>query len=68
IITIIIEIGQVTPPVGLNLSVLTSLTQKELSLGRVAIATIPYWVIHLVAILLLTLFPAIALFIPGLLF
>jgi len=68
IITIIIEIGQVTPPVGLNLSVLTSLTNKELSLGRVAIATIPYWVIHLIMILLLTLFPAIALFVPDLLF
>lgn len=68
IITIIIEIGQVTPPVGLNLSVLTSLTNSELSLGRVAIATIPYWVIHLVMILLLTLFPAIALFVPNILF
>ncbi len=68
IITIVIEIGQVTPPVGLNLSVLTSLTNKELSLGRVAIATIPYWIIHLVMILLLTLFPAIALFVPDLLF
>ncbi|OED49626.1 TRAP transporter large permease [Leisingera sp. S232] len=68
IITIVIEIGQVTPPVGLNLSVLTALTGNDVSLGRVAIATVPYWLIHLFAILLLALFPALALFLPGLLF
>jgi tripartite ATP-independent transporter DctM subunit len=68
IITIVIEIGQVTPPVGLNLSVLTALTNNEVSLGRVAIATVPYWLIHLFAIILLSLFPALALFLPNLLF
>ena len=68
LITIVIEIGQVTPPVGLNLSVLTALTNNEVSLGRVAAATVPYWLIHLFAILILTIFPAIALFLPELLF
>lgn len=68
LITIVIEIGQVTPPVGLNLSVLASLTKNEVSLGRVAQATVPYWVIHLLAIAVLTLFPGIALFLPDLLF
>ncbi len=68
IITIVIEIGQVTPPVGLNLSVLASLTNNELSLGRVAKATIPYWLIHLVAIVLLTIFPILALLLPNMLF
>lgn len=68
LITIVIEIGQVTPPVGLNLSVLVSLTKNEVSLGRVAKATVPYWLIHLLAVVLLTAFPAIALFLPDLLF
>ena len=68
LITIVIEIGQVTPPVGLNLSVLASLTNNEVSLGRVARATVPYWLIHLLAIAVLTAFPAIALFLPDLLF
>jgi TRAP-type C4-dicarboxylate transport system permease large subunit len=68
LITIVIEIGQVTPPVGLNLSVLTALTNNEVSLGRVAAATVPYWLIHLFAILILTIFPAIALFLPEFLF
>ncbi|MEW7006171.1 TRAP transporter large permease [Lentilitoribacter sp. EG35] len=68
LITIVIEIGQVTPPVGLNLSVLTALTNNEVSLGRVAIATTPYWIIHLIMILMLTVFPVLALFLPNLLF
>ena len=68
IITIVIEIGQITPPVGLNLSVLTALTNNEISLGRVAYATVPYWLIHLCAIAVLTLFPILALFLPNLLF
>lgn len=68
IITIMIEIGQVTPPVGLNLSVLAALTENEVNLGRVAIATIPYWVLLLVAVVVLTLFPEIALWLPDLAF
>ena len=68
VITIVIEIGQVTPPVGLNLSVLTALTDHEVPLGRVATATVPYWLIHLFAIGLITVFPALALFLPDLLF
>lgn len=68
LITIVIEIGQVTPPVGLNLSVLSSLTGHAVGLGRVARATVPYWLIHLGAVAILTAFPAIALFLPGVLF
>lgn len=68
IITIMIEIGQVTPPVGLNLSVLTAITNNEVNLGRVAMATIPYWLILLMAVLILTLFPQIALILPDAVF
>lgn len=67
IITILIEIGQLTPPVGLNLSVLTVMTNGEITLGRAAIAATPYWLLLLLAILILTLFPAIATFLPDLL-
>ena len=65
IITILIEIGQVTPPVGLNLSVLVSVTKEKVSLGEAALATIPYWLILLAGILLLALVPEIALFLPS---
>lgn len=65
IITIMIEIGQVTPPVGLNLSVLVSVSKEEVSLGEAAIATIPYWIILLIGVALLTAFPQIALYLPA---
>ncbi|MEM6462468.1 MAG: TRAP transporter large permease [Pseudomonadota bacterium] len=65
IITIMIEIGQVTPPVGLNLSVLVSVTKEEVTLGAAALATIPYWLILLFGVALLTAAPQIALFLPS---
>jgi C4-dicarboxylate transporter DctM subunit len=65
IITILIEIGQVTPPVGLNLSVLVSVTKEQVSLGEAAIATIPYWLILLAGIAVLAAMPQIALFLPS---
>lgn len=67
-ITILIEIGQVTPPVGLNLSVLTAITKGEISLGRTAIATIPYWGILLLAIGIITLVPSVVLILPNAIF
>lgn len=68
IVTIMIEIGQLTPPVGLNLSVLTVLTKNEVTLGRAAMAAIPYWFILLGAVVLLTIFPAIATWLPNFMF
>ena len=65
IITIMIEIGQVTPPVGLNLSVLVSVTKEKVALGEAAIATMPYWIILLIGVILLTIMPQIALFLPS---
>ena len=68
LITIVIEIGQVTAPVGLNFSVLSSLAKNEISFGGMATATVPYWLIHLFALVVLTIFPDIALYLPNLLF
>ena len=68
IITVMIEIGQVTPPVGLNLTVLAGVTNNEVPLGRVAIATIPYWMLLLLSVVIMTIFPQIALFLPSVTF
>ena len=68
LITIMIEIGQVTPPVGLNLSVLVAITEDEVGLGRAAVAAMPYWLLLLAGVVLLTLFPQLALVLPNLVF
>ena len=65
IITIMIEIGQITPPVGLNLSVLVAVTNNKVGLGETAIATSPYWILLLFGILIVTIFPSIVLYIPN---
>jgi TRAP-type C4-dicarboxylate transport system permease large subunit len=65
IITIMIEIGQVTPPVGLNLSVLVSVTKEQVTLGAAALATAPYWLLLLFGVAVLTMMPELALYLPN---
>jgi C4-dicarboxylate transporter DctM subunit len=67
IITILIEIGMLTPPVGMNLFVLTAITDGEVKLGEAARAAIPYWIMMLLGVLILTMFPSIALVLPNML-
>jgi C4-dicarboxylate transporter, DctM subunit len=61
IITILVEIGMLTPPVGMNLFILSAITNNEVSLGEAAKASVPYWLILLGSVGLLTVFPEIAL-------
>lgn len=66
VITICIEIGMLTPPVGVNLYVLTGITRGEVNLTQAAKAALPFWIVLLAAIVVLTLIPDIALFLPSL--
>lgn len=66
IITILIEVGMLTPPVGMNLFVLTAITDGEVTLARAAIAAIPYWILMLVGVVILTTIPDVALWLPNL--
>lgn len=68
IITIMVEIGLITPPVGLNLYVLTAIANRDVSIAGAARGAIPYWIIMLVMVALLTAVPGIALWLPTLLF
>lgn len=65
-ITVMIEIGMLTPPVGLNLFVLSAISNREVSIATAASATLPFWIIMLSAVAILFLFPQIALFVPEL--
>tara|TARA_R110002020_G_scaffold114313_3_gene262907 strand:- start:1604 stop:2890 length:1287 start_codon:yes stop_codon:yes gene_type:complete len=67
IVTLLIEIGMITPPVGLNLFVLSSISNNEVDLSTAAKASLPYWLILLGAVGLFTAFPGIILWIPQLL-
>jgi C4-dicarboxylate transporter, DctM subunit len=62
-LVLMIELAQITPPVGFNLFVISGLNNDDL--GVIAKAAFPFFVILLIAAALLTAFPEIALFLPG---
>jgi TRAP-type C4-dicarboxylate transport system permease large subunit len=68
IITILIEVGMLTPPVGMNLFVITGITNNEVTLIEAARAALPYWLLLLFGIVVLTVFPQIALVLPNMMF
>jgi C4-dicarboxylate transporter, DctM subunit len=65
-LVIMVEIGQITPPVGFNLFVLQGLTGH--SIGRIAQRSLPFFFLMLLGVAIVTLLPAIALWLPELLF
>ncbi len=60
------ELGMITPPVGLNLFVASGIT--GLSLKEVIVASLPWSVTILVGLLLVTYIPIISLWLPNLMF
>jgi len=64
VLVIVIEIGLLTPPLGINLFVVMAASRNEVSLGEAALACLPYWLLMLGALLLITVFPQIALTLP----
>ena len=65
ILTINLEIGLITPPVGLNLFIIKSIA-PDISLRNVLMGSLPYALCMVLGILLLCLFPGIALWLPNL--
>jgi len=66
-LTLMIEIGMITPPVGLNLFVLMAVINREVTMNKMARASIPYWLILLGGVALLLLVPQITQILPDLL-
>src|ERR1051325_5820360 len=64
-LVLVVEMAQITPPVGFNLFVIQGLTGD--GLGYIAKVTLPYLAIMVLFTLLITVFPQIALFLPNLL-
>jgi tripartite ATP-independent transporter DctM subunit len=61
-VIIMIELGQVTPPVGFNLFVLQGMTGK--SIMTVARASVPFFLMMIIATVLVVAFPRIATWLP----
>jgi tripartite ATP-independent transporter DctM subunit len=61
-IVILVEIAQITPPVGFNLFVLQTMARREAN--YVARAALPFFAMMLLAIVIVSAFPAIATWLP----
>jgi C4-dicarboxylate transporter DctM subunit len=62
-IVILIEAAQITPPVGFNLFVLQSITGKNII--TITKAAIPYFLVLMLLLVLITVFPSIVLILPS---
>jgi TRAP-type C4-dicarboxylate transport system permease large subunit len=60
--TLAIEIGMITPPVGINLFILRANTDIEMI--HIIKGALPYVVVLLASLVLITIFPEIVLFVP----
>jgi len=66
LVTSVVEIGLITPPVGMNLFIIASV-DKHMKFETAAAGVVPFLIADGVRLALLILFPALALFLPKLL-
>jgi tripartite ATP-independent transporter DctM subunit len=65
IVTSVVEIGLITPPVGMNLFVIVSVSER-MKFQTVSAGVLPFLAADCVRVILLTAFPILALFLPKL--
>jgi tripartite ATP-independent transporter DctM subunit len=63
IIVMTVELGLITPPIGMNVFVINSIT-PEVSLIRIFQGVLPFVVTDILRLVILVLFPALVLFLP----
>jgi C4-dicarboxylate transporter, DctM subunit len=63
LLVMFVELGQISPPIGINLFVIQSIWKGEM--GDVIAGTIPFHLVMLVLLLGLVLFPQLALWLPA---
>jgi C4-dicarboxylate transporter DctM subunit len=63
--TIVMEMGLIHPPVGLNIFVIKNIA-PDISLGEIIWGTLPFVILMAIAVVILSLFPEIATWFPNL--
>lgn len=67
VVVVVTEISLITPPVGLNVFVLSGLV-KDISTGTIFKGILPFWVADMLRLAIIVMFPAIALLLPSLMY
>jgi tripartite ATP-independent transporter DctM subunit len=65
IVVIVTELGLITPPIGMNVFVVKSVA-PSVPLGRIFVGVIPFIAAIFVGLILVFVFPQLAMFLPGL--
>lgn len=65
LVVVVTEISLITPPIGLNVFVLKGVV-KDVSVSTIFRGVTPFWVADIIRLILLTLLPALSLFLPSL--
>ena len=61
-LVIVVEMAQITPPVGFNLFVLQGMANRDM--GYIARSAVPLFLLMVLAVILVVIFPEIALWMP----
>jgi tripartite ATP-independent transporter DctM subunit len=64
LMVIVLEMGLISPPVGINVFVVKGLV-PDVPLGKVFAGILPFWIAMAIALMLIMIFPDIALFLPN---
>jgi TRAP-type C4-dicarboxylate transport system permease large subunit len=62
-LTIVVEIAQITPPIGFNLFVLQGMTGRDMDF--IARSALPMFALMVLAVVIISLFPGIATWLPS---
>lgn len=65
VIVILCEIGQITPPAGFVLFILKGIAGKDTTMGELARGSVPYVIMLLLVLALITIYPQLATYLPG---
>lgn len=63
-IVLVVEMSQITPPVGFNLFIIQGLTGRNIL--QIAMAALPFFILMILALSLIVIFPEIVTFLPDL--
>ncbi len=58
--------GLLTPPFGMVLFTMKGVTPPDITMGDIITAAFPYFIMNLIVVALMIIFPSIALWLPGL--
>ena len=65
LVVIMVELGVVTPPIGVNIFAIASMT-KDVSMYEIVQGVIPFWIAYMALVVLIIMFPQISLYLPSL--